>query len=261
MNVKFFIQIQSLMGYFKMSIFNLFGKRNTDSHSGMKYAKIIDKGECYSTLNLNVSETPANRNEWAKYNFYPKNGMVGIVLEVNGYNVLKINEGIYVPMSARGIEYINEQEYERGLPNNVCTGMDVRQTNINQQYDSFQQKNLPHLKESFKSDIRQNIERKTVDFTRNIFINDLIDEAVYYAADMCLEFYIKSGNNLPQYWIDHITNEVCGVFFDFFPGQFVANSAQQVRNRVDSMMTNKTLARISIDDYYAKVKQYYSVHS
>ena len=71
---------------------------------------------------------------------------------------------------------------------------------------------LPSYKDFFKQDIVQNIKKKTLDFRRNIFMPDLIDEAVYYAADMCLEFYSKSGHILPQNWVDHIINETCAAF-------------------------------------------------
>ena len=97
----------------------------------MRYAKITDRGECMSTMNLVVDGVPANKWEWAKYNFYPKNDMVGEVMLVRGFNVLKIMEGIYVPMSPLGIVEISADEYERGKVNNVCTGMDARQQNIN----------------------------------------------------------------------------------------------------------------------------------
>ena len=97
----------------------------------MRYAKITDRGECMSTMNLVVDGVPANKWEWAKYNFYPKNDMVGEVMQVRGFNVLKIMDGIYVPMSPLGIAEISAEEYERGKVNNVCTGMDARQQNIN----------------------------------------------------------------------------------------------------------------------------------
>ena len=103
----------------------------------MKYAKIIDKGECYSTTNMVVNGVPANKYEWAKYNFYPKNDMVGEVIVVNGRYVLKINEDIYVPMSGQGIVEISEAEYLAGKKNNVFTGMDERQQKINDGVDAF----------------------------------------------------------------------------------------------------------------------------
>lgn len=102
-----------------------------------KYAKIIDRGECFSTANLSVNGIPANKSEWQKYNFYPQNGMVGEVLNVNGFIVLKIMDGIYVKMTNRGITEITYEEYEAGKVNNVCIGMDERQRRINEQTDAL----------------------------------------------------------------------------------------------------------------------------
>ena len=223
----------------------------------MNYAKIIDSGECYSTLNISVDGIPANRNQWAKYNFYPQNGMVGVLLSVNGYSILKIKDGIYVPMSQRGIVEISEAEYLSGVKNNVCSGMNEKQANINREYDGFQRANLPAYKELFKTDIRRNIARKTINHTINIYINDIIDEAVYYATDMCLEFYVKSGNYLPQNWIDHIVNETCAAFIDIFPIEFTTDLLNIVRNRVDEMLVNKNNARKCVDSYYRNVKENY----
>lgn len=87
----------------------------------MRYAKNTDRGECMSTMNLVVDGVPANKWEWAKYNFYPKNDMVGEVMLVRGFNVLKIMEGIYVPMSPLGIVEISADEYERGKGNLFST--------------------------------------------------------------------------------------------------------------------------------------------
>ena len=75
---------------------------------------------------------------------------------------------------------------------------------------------MPAYKELFKQDIVRNIQKKTVDYRRNIYLPDLIDEAIFYAADMCLEFYVKSGHILPQNWIDHIVKETCAAFKDLF---------------------------------------------
>jgi len=101
------------------------------------YAKIINKGECYSTTQLTVNGVPANKWEWAKYNFYPQNGMVGELLTVNGKNVLKILEGVYVPMTKAGFIEISYKEYEAEKINNVCSGMDERQKKINTQLDAL----------------------------------------------------------------------------------------------------------------------------
>lgn len=45
------------------------------------YVKIIDKGECFSTTMEFINGIYANKTEWAKYNFYPQNGMVGEIVK------------------------------------------------------------------------------------------------------------------------------------------------------------------------------------
>ena len=35
-----------------------------------QYAEITDKGECYSSLSLNIEGVNANVTEWNKHNFY-----------------------------------------------------------------------------------------------------------------------------------------------------------------------------------------------
>lgn len=86
-----------------------------------RYAKIINKGECFSTLDyvngINWKEPSmqniACKSEWEKHNFYPSNGLVGEIVDsfysefmgVQVY-VLKINDKFFVPMSEKGISFI-----------------------------------------------------------------------------------------------------------------------------------------------------------
>lgn len=102
-----------------------------------KYAKIIDRGECFSTTNLSVNGISANKWEWGKHNFYPQNGMVGEVINEQDSLFLKIMDGIYVPITFRGIVEITYEEYVAGKVNNVCSGMDTRQRMINEQTDAL----------------------------------------------------------------------------------------------------------------------------
>ena len=121
----------------------------------MKYAKIIDKGECLSTLDrfpqIPWPETwlkdVANKVEWAKYNFYPSNGLVAEVpyvisrdvtlgIDLDVY-ILKITENLYVPMTIKGVKFIEEAEYIRLKPDNKLKGMDERQQRINSWDDLF----------------------------------------------------------------------------------------------------------------------------
>ena len=120
----------------------------------MEYAKIIDKGECMSTL-YTFPQIPwpepflkdvANKIEWAKYNFYPSNGLVAEVpyiikrdmsrgIDIDVF-ILRINNRYYVPMTGKGIQFITESEYKQSVPNNVIKDMDYRQQQING-FDDF----------------------------------------------------------------------------------------------------------------------------
>lgn len=80
---------------------------------------ILDKGECMSTINDGPFGTLfkddrirvlAGKSEWSKHNFYPENGMKGIVVDIFvnpifGFSVyvLHIENKYYVPMSKKGI--------------------------------------------------------------------------------------------------------------------------------------------------------------
>lgn len=114
-----------------------------------KFAEIIDKGECMSQL-YKFPQIPwpeqslknvACKEEWAKTNFYPSNGLVAeipFIIEKNmnlridiDIYILKINDTYYVPMTVKGIKFISEEEYLKRKPFNRIHGMDDRQKNIN----------------------------------------------------------------------------------------------------------------------------------
>ena len=79
------------------------------------YVKIIDRGECFSTTMEYINGVYANRDEWAKHNFYPQNGMVGEVVKVTPRAfIVKIMEGVYVPMTKAGLREISYEEYIAG---------------------------------------------------------------------------------------------------------------------------------------------------
>ena len=102
------------------------------------YVKIVDSGECYSTIMEFINGVYANKTEWAKHNFYPQNGMVGEVVKVTprAY-IVKIKDGIYVPMAKTGIREIAYNEYVAGKDKNVCSGMDNRQQKIQNRFLYF----------------------------------------------------------------------------------------------------------------------------
>lgn len=157
------------------------------------YVKIIDRGECFSTTPEFIDGVYANKTEWEKHNFYPQNGMVGeIVKRTPSAYIVKIMNGIYVPMTRQGIEEIEYDDFVAGQCNNVCTGMDEKQKRINSQVDTinsisgYNWQHLPDLREYFRSDIISNIEKLTCDYKRNIFLPDLEKSALMYSLDMCI---------------------------------------------------------------------------
>lgn len=88
-----------------------------------KTAVILDKGECLSTIHTDQrfkwkDETVrklAGKSEWLKHDFYPANGMSGVIVQeffntLWGFNVyvLFIDNKFYVPMSEKGIKFVDD---------------------------------------------------------------------------------------------------------------------------------------------------------
>lgn len=77
----------------------------------MKYAIIRDPHKCLPYTGTTVEGIPANREEWDKHDhFFPTYDVVGEVVYVNGISVLKVEDGIYVPMDG-GLEELSEEEF------------------------------------------------------------------------------------------------------------------------------------------------------
>lgn len=228
------------------------------------YVKIIDKGECFSTTSEFIDGVYANRTEWEKYNFYPQNGMVGeVVKRTPSAYIVKIMEGIYVPMTRNGIQEIEYDEFLAGQKNNVYTGMDERQRRINSQVDDFNTQtghywqHLPDMRQYFKNDIITNIEKLTCDYKRNIFLPDLEQSALMYALDMCIEHQNKSGREIHPMAIEDIVNQVCDVYQEFFKHQFPQSSRHSCINDAKQMMKNDNVNAL-VQRYYQQVNDRYN---
>lgn len=227
------------------------------------YIEIIDKGECLSTTMEYYNGVYANKDEWAKYNFYPQNGMVGeIIKRTNtGAYLVKILEGIYVPMTRNGLREISSAEYNRRKASNACIGLDARQAKINEQFDDVcdllwhNWRCLPDLRDSFKSDIISNIQRLTCDFLRNIFLPDLERSCVIYATDMCLEFKLKAGYLSPVV-IEDVARQVTDVYQSLFANQFHQESKDRCYRELKCLVDNPE-ARSIIDKYYRDINNRY----
>jgi hypothetical protein len=198
-----------------------------------KFAEIIDKGECCSTLNDDPNfkwpeirlKNLACRNEWNRQNFYPSNGLVAEIyckLDSWGY-ILLINDKFYVPMTKRGVKIISEVDYDQKKANNKIKAMDQRQRNINNGLDNFnssinndskddfsinQLKQL-NLKTVFQNDLVNKVDKASNGFTRPIMVDQLGHIVENYAYEMCKEFKDKSGFITPA-----IRDFICGEVFD-----------------------------------------------
>lgn len=228
------------------------------------YVKIVDKGECFSTTMEFIDGVYANKAEWEKHSFYPKNGMVGeLVKRTPSAYIIKIMDGIYVPMTKKGIKEISYEEYESGLVNNTCSGMDSKQERINNECDNLLNvlgidwQVLPDMRQAFKQDIIQNITKLTCDFKRNIFLPDLKKSFVIYATDMSLEYRNKSGRIISPNTIRDIANQVGDVYMELFSGQFNDMDKDECINRTISL-TNNPNAREIFDKYYHEVNMRWS---
>lgn len=229
------------------------------------YVKIINKGECFSTTMEFIDGVYANKIEWEKHNFYPQNGMVGeLIKRTPSAYIIKIMDGIYVPMTKKGIKEISYEEYMAGLTNNTCSGMDPNQTRINKECDDLLNflginwQALPDLRQEFKQDIIQNITKLTCDFQRNIFLPDLKQSFVIYATDMSLEYQNKSGRIISPNTIRDIANQVGDVYMELFPGQFGQIDKNECINRTISL-TKSPDAKEIIDKYYYEVNMRWSL--
>ncbi len=128
-----------------------------------KFAEIIDKGECMSTL-YTYPQIPwpeaflknlACREHWAKDNFYPSNGLVGKVAYTIEKNmelkidipiyILKIKDKFFVPMSPKGIKFISESDYRLKDEKIAIKGMDKEQKELNLFTRFFSRKSKPNV--------------------------------------------------------------------------------------------------------------------
>ncbi len=227
------------------------------------YVEIVDSRECLSTLMEFVDGVYANKEEWAKYNFYPQNGMVGEIRKITprAY-IVKIMEGIYVPMTKKGMREISHTEYMARKKNNMRCGMDDYQSRIKEGTHTIIEdswKHLPDLRTYFKQDIIANMKKLTCDFEVNIFLPDLEQSCVVYAADMILEYGKQWGATLPPYVIEEVSDQVIDVYQGFFKSQFLDESVLRCKLRI-KMLVEAPNAQAQIDNYYKRVNLRYGMH-
>lgn len=228
------------------------------------YVKITDKGECFSTTMEYIDGVYANKNEWAKHNFYPQNGMVGeLVKRTPSAYIIKIMDGIYVPMTRKGIQEISYNEFQEGKKNNVCSGMSNKQSVLNSKVDAVigdSWNKLPDMRFAFKQDILSNITKLSWDFKKRLFLEDIIKSCVIYGADMCLEYKDKSGGSISPDRITDIATQVTDVYKELFNESFCSDVISSCIQQIKALV-QKANARETIDSYYEWVRISYSWNS
>lgn len=100
-----------------------------------QFVEITNYNAVRSHTNLILNGVKASSEEWTKHNFYPNNGVVGLVLtdEAMGPEgkmfVIQCDNSLFVPVLPTGIRYITESEFRRRLPNNATVGKDTENRN------------------------------------------------------------------------------------------------------------------------------------
>ena len=227
------------------------------------YVKIIDCGEIYSTTMEYINGVYANRDEWVKHNFYPQNGMVGEVVKVTPrVFIVKIMEGIYVPMTKDGLKEISYDEYVASRDNNTCGGMDERQQKINDEFVSIVGESWKHLRdmrEDMKPDIINLMKKLTFDFEKPIFLPELERSFVMYATAFILEYKRQWGTTLPPYVINNVLDQLIDVYRQFFHDQFTGEAIGRCRIRVHGHANDPHAAEM-VEKYYDEVNKDYCWH-
>lgn len=100
-----------------------------------KYVEIVNFKAVRANTSLQFNDIMANSTEWGKYNFYPNNGVVGLIISEDARGpegilyVLQCGKKLFVPILPFGVQYITESEFKRRLHENSLVGKDVWKRN------------------------------------------------------------------------------------------------------------------------------------
>lgn len=111
----------------------------------------------------------------------------------------------------------------------------------------------PMWQSAFYSDLRNNLNRISDGFTKQLYVGDLMEECIWYSCDMCLEYYRQGAFRgfLPD-TIDNISYNVCIAMSDLVKS-FGQSQREMVMSKVRDLLrepsTYGTL-QMQIDRYY-----------
>lgn len=111
----------------------------------------------------------------------------------------------------------------------------------------------PIWQNAFRGELRNNLRRKSNDFTKQFYIVDVTTEYVMYSCDMCLHYY-KEGPfyGIRPQTIDDITYNVCYAMHEVVKG-FSSDLWDEVLSKVKQLMSDSTTYEVlqqEVDKYY-----------
>ena len=117
---------------------------------------------------------------------------------------------------------------------------------------------LPDLRQSFRTDVANNMRKLTCDWTRNVYMPELVESCVMYAIDMALEYIKKSGlSPIPQKILNQICEQITDVYLDLFSKQFDEVDKGLCIMEIKQLI-QKPDARTIVDDYYKNINERYA---
>jgi len=235
-----------------------------------KFAEIIDKGSCFSTINTNSDFTKgglkdirikAGNSEWRKTGFYPKNGMVGVIADVVNPNLylLLIDEEYYVPMNIEGIKFISKEDFEikKKFTKIITENPDDINEPLKKDYLDFVDTFKSNLIDGFKNDLEKELPRLVAVIENRGGIptmGDFFEHIKKYASVMILEHYKEMrGELVDNIQINKITEIVIDVAKNLLlPNKISEDAKTSLIKAVEQEFTDSSKEMIANN-----CKQYY----
>ncbi len=257
---------------------NLFGngqsKVNKETED-KKYAVIINKKQTLSTINGNRTFNWKNEtimklagiSAWKEHNFYPEDGMAGEIVDsfynsLNHYQVyiLFIDNKFYVPMSEKGIKFINKQEMlkiQQGssknydLPESILSFHKETERNLQRLRDAEKHgvfiPKLNDCRSGFAEDIVQNYRHIALNFKYGTG-EDVMIMVENYAIEMALEYKRQNMNILPPSIIADIIEQINDVLKQVLPSFATQEFLQKLQVRIHRKLERADIQKY-IEDY------------
>lgn len=112
----------------------------------------------------------------------------------------------------------------------------------------------PVWQNAFRGELRDNLRRKSNDFTKQLYIIDVTTECVMYSCDMCLHYYKEGAfHGISPKTIEDITYNVCYAMHDVVK-EFNSDLWSEVQSKVKQLMADSSTYEIlqhEVDKYYS----------